>query len=83
MTIKIFKWIMDLIFKFKIWTISSIFAKLSLAFLAEYNCNPRKKWKRKEIRSMMRIRIRIRTETMRKQIFFLSFSPFVNFVSVL
>lgn len=48
MTIKVFKWIMDLIFMFKIWTISGIFAKLSLAFLVEYNCYPRKKWKRKK-----------------------------------
>lgn len=83
MTIKIFKWIMDLIFLFKIRTISGIFAKLSLAFLVEYNCYPRKKWKRKEIRSIKRIRIRIRTERMRKQIYFLSFSPFVSFISVL
>lgn len=80
-TINIFKWIMDLIFMFKIWTISSIFAKLSLAFLVEYNCYPRKKWKRKETRSIRRIRIR--TERMRKQIYVLSFSPFVNFLSVL
>ena len=72
---------MDLIFTFKIWTISSIFAKLSLAFLVEYNCYPRKKWKRKETRSIRRIRIR--TERMRKQIYILSFSPFVNFLSVL
>ena len=40
-----------------------------------------KEWKRKETRSIRRIRIR--TERMRKQIYILSFSPFVNFLSVL
>lgn len=70
---------MYLIFMFKIWTISSIFAKLSLAFLVEYNCYPRKKLKRKETRSISGIRIR--TERMRNQIYVLSFSFCKFFIS--